>query len=243
MNIIIPIAGKDERFEQTFHTTKPLVPVQGRPLIQWCVELLPFAQSSITFIVLAEEDKKYQIRKHLQEIFPEARVALIPRLTAGAACTVLSQKERINSDEELFIFLADIYFQTDFSRLEAKYSSDIKGIIPTFFSNQQKYSYALLGDDGKTVAKVAEKEVISSNASAGCYYFRQGRDFVWAAESMIKKNLRVNNLFYICPVYNQLIERGDTIGILPVEFLAGLGSPKEVKLFQQKMPHEKPMVR
>jgi hypothetical protein len=40
---------------------------------------------------------------------------------------------------------------------------------------------------------------------------KKGSDFVKYAEQMIQKNIRVNNEFYVCPVFNEAIEDGRKI--------------------------------
>ena len=78
---------------------------------------------------------------------------------------------------------------------------------------------------------MAEKKPISDNATVGIYYWRRGKDFVKYAKQMIKKNIRTNNEFYICPVYNELIEGGSIIYPYPVVEMRGLGTPEELERF------------
>ena len=54
--------------------------------------------------------------------------------------------------------------------------------------------------------EVAEKNPISDNATVGVYFWSKGSDYVKYAEQMIEKDIRVNNEFYVCPVFNQAIE-------------------------------------
>ena len=56
--------------------------------------------------------------------------------------------------------------------------------------------------------EVAEKNPISNIATCGIYWYRRGSDFVKYAEQMIEKDIRVNNEFYIAPIYNELMEDG-----------------------------------
>ena len=49
------------------------------------------------------------------------------------------------------------------------------------------------------------------------YYWKHGEDFVKYAEQMIKKNVRVNNEFYVCPVYNEAIKDKKIIKIKNIE--------------------------
>lgn len=235
MQIVIPLAGKDPQFSQ-FSAPKPLIPVEGKPLIKRCTDSLsyPFDREDyrLIFVVLQEHDTHFNIGSRLKEIYGDEAIIVPIQPTEGAACSVLEAKEYINNDEPLAIYLADILFEGSLEEAIEHADPSIHGFIPTFKSSQGKYSYAV-ADEEHRVSRVAEKEVISDNASAGFYYFRHGRDFVWGAEEMIRKDLRVNGWFYICPVYNQLIQRGDKVKIIPTVFRFGLGSPEEIEAFRR----------
>ena len=101
-----------------------------------------------------------------------------------------------------------------------------------FFANETKWSYAKIQNN--KIVEVAEKVVISNNASTGIYGWSKGSDYVKYAEQMIKKDIRVNNEFYICPVYNEAIQ--DHRRILPifVEKMHGLGTPEDLELYLNK---------
>jgi hypothetical protein len=43
-------------------------------------------------------------------------------------------------------------------------------------------------------------------ATVGVHYWKKGMYYVKYAEQMIKKNIRVNNEFYVCPVFNEAIQ-------------------------------------
>lgn len=233
MKIIIPLAGKDPRFVET---PKPLIDIEGKPLIKRCTDSIEslFREAEVLFLILAEDEARHKLAMKLKEFYPGSDVLFIHEPTEGAACTVLLAKEYINNDDELIIYLADIFFDAPLEEaMQRARERNESGIIPCFPSSNPKYSYAIVGDD-EYATKVAEKEVISENASSGFYYFLKGKDFVWAAEEMIRKDLRVNGWFYICPVYQQLIERGDNVRVLTSTFRFGLGSPEEIELFRKE---------
>ena len=71
-------------------------------------------------------------------------------------------------------------------------------------ADDPKWTFAGLDPSG-LVTGVAEKRVISDEATVGIYYFRRGADFVRAAEEMIAADERINGEFYVAPVYNRLI--------------------------------------
>ena len=48
---------------------------------------------------------------------------------------------------------------------------------------------------------------------------------------MIDNNIRVNNEFYVCPVFNQAIHDGRTIKTFNIEKMWGLGTPEDLEYF------------
>jgi dTDP-glucose pyrophosphorylase len=109
-------------------------------------------------------------------------------------------------------------------------ASDLDGNILTFKSTHPKWSYAKLDQLGY-VTEVAEKRPISDVATVGIYYWRRGSDYVKYAEQMIVKNIRVNNEFYVCPVFNEAIADGKRIRTFNIEKMWGLGTPEDLEHF------------
>jgi hypothetical protein len=113
---------------------------------------------------------------------------------------------------------------------------NLDGLIMTMNADDPKWSYVKLDDLGYA-SYVAEKNVISSEATVGIYNFKKGCDFVNAAEKMILDDIRSNNEFYVAPVYNNLIKDSLKIGIFNVgtegNGMHGLGTPKDLDLFLQ----------
>jgi glycerophosphoryl diester phosphodiesterase/dTDP-glucose pyrophosphorylase len=246
MITVVPLAGKDEGFEK-LGLLKPLLEICGKPLIRHCTEKFEgkiiSGGSKLIFIILDEHDRKFSLKSRLLALYgPDTVVKVLAGMTEGAAQTVLQVKELINSDEDLLIYLADIYFDADVaSGISECKKKGCGGLIPCFPSLNPKYSYIVENPDG-TVAKVAEKQVISQSASAGFYYFAKGKYFVEAAEETIRRNLRTNGLFYVCPVYNMMIEHGVRVMKQDANFKFGLGYAGEIGAFRrskEKVPNYK----
>ena len=68
----------------------------------------------------------------------------------------------------------------------------------------------------KVMLQRLRKKVISKNATVGVYYWKHGSDYE-SAEEMIKKNVRVNNEFYVCPVYNEFLSKNKKVKIHNVD--------------------------
>jgi hypothetical protein len=48
---------------------------------------------------------------------------------------------------------------------------------------------------------------------------------------MISKNIRVNNEFYVCPVFNEAIQQGKKITTKNCHRMWGLGTPHDLNYF------------
>ena len=231
MNVLIPMAGNGSRFSQSGYTfPKPLIEVHGKPMIQIVVECMNI-EANYIFIVQKEHREKYNLDSLLNLISPNCKIIQTDGVTEGAACTALLAKEFINLEEPLVISNSDHYIDWDSEGFFEKMNKEnLDGGILTFQATHPKWSYSKLNEDG-FIVEVAEKKPISTNATAGIYYWKSGKNFVNCAEDMISKNIRVNNEFYICPVYNQAIKNGDKIKTFDVKQMWGLGTPEDLRYF------------
>ena len=57
------------------------------------------------------------------------------------------------------------------------------------------------------------------------------REWPKFAETMIKRNIRYKNEFYVCPVYNQAIEEKKKILKEEIDKMWGLGTPEDLEYF------------
>jgi len=239
MNILIPMAGRGSRFAQESHLNpeylkpKPTITIGRHMMIQWALSSLPIKEEdTLIFIVLQEHIENSHIDEVLKYVYGDKTIIVpVAKVTEGAACTALLAKKFIDNEVPLLITDSDHFIDGDiiFKEVE-KYKGKIDGMIPVFYANNPKWSYAKTDENG-IVTETAEKVQISRNANIGAYYFSKGRDFVWAAEEMIEENDRTNNEFYIAPVYNYLIRRGKAIRLCRPKFVHGLGTPKDVDKF------------
>jgi len=231
MNVLIPMAGAGSRFEQAGYTfPKPLIDVNGKPMIQRVVDNLNIDARHI-FIVQKSHYEKYALKHMLNLIAPNCEIVQVEGMTEGAACTTLLAKEFIDNDEPLVLANSDQYVEWDSNQfMYSAMADDIDGSILTFEATHPKWSYARLNDDG-FVVEVAEKKPISKHATVGVYFWRRGSDYVRSAESMINKNIRVNNEFYVCPVYNEALLDGARVKTFHIDKMWGLGTPEDLDVF------------
>lgn len=231
LNVLIPMAGAGSRFEQAGYTfPKPLIEVKGKPMIQVVVENLNLDANYI-YVVQKSHREKYNLDTLLNLITPGCKIVETEGLTEGAACTALLAKEYINNDNPLFFANSDQFVEWDSNEFMYKMQeTNTDGGIVTFTATHPKWSFAKVDDNG-LVTEVAEKNPISDIATVGYYYWKNGSDFVKYAEQMIDKNVRVNNEFYVCPVFNQAIEDCKQIRTFNTAGMWGLGTPEDLNYF------------
>ncbi len=231
MNVLIPMAGAGSRFANAGYTfPKPLIEVDGKPMIQVVVENLNI-EANYIFIVQKDHYEKYSLQYLLNLIAPNCTIVQVDGLTEGAACTTLLAKEYINNDYPLLMANSDQFVEWSSNECLYAFNADgVDGGILTFKSTHPKWSYAKIGEDG-FVSEVAEKKPISDNATVGIYFWTKGSDYVKYAEQMIEKNIRVNNEFYVCPVYNEAIQDGKKIRIKDIKKMWGIGTPEDLNYF------------
>lgn len=231
MNVLIPLAGAGSRFsEKGYVFPKPLVEVKGKPMIEVVVNNLN-VDANYIFIVQKQHVEQYNIDKMLKLIKNNSEVIEIDGLTEGAACTTLLAKEFINSHNPLLICNSDQFINWNPREMMYNFTSkDFDGGILTFKATHPKWSYAKV-NDANIVTEVAEKKPISDNATVGVYFWKHGSDYVKYAEQMIEQNKRVNNEFYVCPVYNEAIADNKRITIVEIEKMWGIGTPEDLEYF------------
>jgi HAD superfamily hydrolase (TIGR01509 family) len=231
LNVLIPMAGAGSRFEKAGYTfPKPLIDVNGKPMIQIVVDNLNM-EGNFIFIVQKSHREKYNLDTLLNLVSPNCKIVEVDGVTEGAACTTLLAKEFIDNDNPLVIANSDQFVEWDSNEFMYKMNeTDCDAGIVTFTSTHPKWSFVKLNDVG-LVTEVAEKNPISDMATVGIYYWKRGSDYVKYAEEMIEKNIRVNNEFYVCPVFNQAILSQSEIRIFNANKMWGLGTPEDLTVF------------
>lgn len=235
IHIVIPMAGRGSRFVKAgYEMPKPLIEVHGHSMIEYVIEnIRPKEEYRFLFLCLSEHLQKFGLESKLRSIEPDCIVVPVDHVTEGAACTVLLAEQYINNQDPLMIANSDQYVDIDINEYLAK-MEDKDGLIMTMKSNDPKWSFIAMDEQGY-ITTVREKEVISDEATVGIYNYKHGSDFVFYAHQMIDKNIRVNNEFYVAPVYNEMIADGKLFVYYNVgredDGMYGLGIPEDLEKF------------
>jgi len=189
INILIPLAGKQQYFNDTeYPYPKPLIEIKAKSIIEHVITNFQNINDEKQFIftVNKEECKKNHIDNILNILTNnKCKIIKVKGETMGAACSSLLAVEYINNKTPLIIANADQLFDTDLNDI-INFFSNFDGGVITFDSIHPRWSYVCV-DERNFITEASEKRPLSRNAVAGFYYFKEGKDFVNSAMAMIKK--------------------------------------------------------
>ena len=239
LHIVMPMAGEGSRFlKEGWTTPKPLIELNGQPLFKHAISSVTDKdiQMKYSFIVRQEHIDKYQIDKGIRSFLPEANLFSVVKTTRGAVETCLIAENAIADDDAVIVMDCDLEFRSK------KFMEIIKqilnkpieeatgGALVSFESNEPRYSYAALGEDG-FVARTAEKEVISNHALCGAYFFASGRRFKQIAHLLLAEPAFTKPEYYVSLLFNYLLKDGEKVWLAPMEEYYSYGTPEELKRY------------
>jgi len=237
VNIVIPMAGGDELFQRHgYPYAKSVIEIDGRPLIEHAFDRLRIVKDAkFVFVIRKEDELRFYLRDMLRLLDPEAVVIRAEGPTAGAACTAMLAVEHIAESEELLIANGDQILGFDLNEaLRSFRDRDLDGGTVVFDSVHPRWSFVKTDGDGMVI-EAAEKRPISRHATAGVYYFKEGRYFLDAAKSMMRKSASVNDAYFVCPCFNEMIlaqRRVSTYEIDRADYIS-LATPQAIEEYEQ----------
>ena len=240
---IIPMAGEGSRFvNQGYKIPKPLIPVNGVPMVVRAAKCLPDADLWI-FICRENHILDSEIKKILNQYFFSPKVISVDFLTLGQASTCLLAKKYLKPDDIITIGSCDCkmdYNKTNFNK--KLYSSD--ALVWTFRNNEsvvnnpEMYGWIKLDKIGQ-ISGVSCKVPISDkpikdHAITGSFSFRKADYFLEYCEKTISKNRRVNNEFYLDIVLDECVIGGLNVQTFEVDEYNSWGTPVDLETYLKK---------
>lgn len=169
--------------------------------------------SKYIFVVPAQSRKSCILYDTAHAIGNQA-VLLRVNDTQGTACTGLWAISHINNDDELLI-LSDLPPNIDADLiLQDFHMRDLSaGIVFSSPLSQNNASVEIFSDDNC----IESEKMRDNEALAGFFWFARGRDFVNAAQSIIRKNSRIRGFLDLASIYSVLLKQKISIGNYPVD--------------------------
>ena len=239
LHIIMPMAGEGSRFlKEGWTTPKPLIELHGLPLFKRAIGSVSIdgIPMKYSFIVRQEHIDKYQIDEQIKAILPQANIFSVLKTTRGAVETCLMAESVIADEDGVIVMDCDLEFRSKrfLEILKGILSQSMEqsegGALVSFESNEPRYSYAALGENGY-VTRTAEKEVISNHALCGAYFFSSGKRFKQIAHQLLDEPEFKKPEYYVSLLYNYLLADGEKVQLATMEEYYSYGTPEELKRY------------
>lgn len=243
MDIIIPMAGKSERFfKAEFNRPKFLLPLGHKMMIERVVETFDPGKDFFHFIVNREDHRVYRLDNLLKKITARSKVYSIPRHDQGPLGSLLAIKNEIPPDREIIVNYCDFLVQWNYGRFLKQVRSQhldgaltsFKGFHPASMGNVY-YAYIRTEKNG-TFKELREKQPFTANrseehASTGTYYFKNWGVLVNFAGKVIEQKPAINEEYYPSLVYNLMQKAGLKSKVFEVEKFICLGTPADYQQY------------
>ncbi|WP_425102287.1 hypothetical protein [Tropicibacter sp. S64] len=221
MRVIVPLAGPD--FIRDGGALKAQIDLGGQPLLRRVLTSRPWAGAvkpeDHSFVLIDAPETRAFAAGALAEWYPGASVTFLSRYTRGAALSALAgMATGAEMAAPIVVDLADILYDSTLDPAAVFAANPgCGGIALTFKADNPAYSYLRLDAFG-AFAEAAEKRVISDNASAGTYMFRDLPTYLRALAHGLEnaESQTFRDLFFVCPLFNGVKDQGKGVLLEPV---------------------------
>ena len=239
MNVLILAAGKGQRFQDKGYPAKPLIEVDGRPMWEFVlnntINQLPHNWPVTTYVATKSE---YNIKSD------EHNIINLKGQQFGALYSALMCMKYMDKSKSLLILNCDqlIDYDTNMLKhwLENKlFDNGVDGFLFQFDEPllEPKWGRTVFHDGSDLIAQIVEKTPVTQHAHTGHYYFQNTAEFERYGWRTIGKGVKVNNEYFLSPVYNEMIADGKKIRAFWVNEFIPLGVPAELEGFLKSAPN------
>jgi|TARA_R100000458_G_C8269893_1_gene244620 NDP-sugar pyrophosphorylase family protein len=236
---LITLAGDGTRFaNEGYKLPKPLIPVNGLPMIFRAVDSLPKADKYV-FVCKKEHVENYNLDSVLSRAYPNVEIISIDKTTEGQACTaeIGIAGSSITEDDEILISSCDYGLKWD-KDLYNKIDSDI--IVwstihnKAFSDDPNSYSWLDVDKDNNLLKTHVKQKVFddsfNNHAIVGTFYFKKAKYFLDGLKQIYTNNITSNGEYYIDNIFNSITNLN--IKIFDVEEYYCWGTPKDLKNYE-----------
>ncbi len=239
--IVIPMSGFGERFRRAGYTLpKPLIPVDGKPIIAHVIDMFPDADD---FIFICNQDHlatpEYRMAETLRRHCPKGRIVGIGPHKLGPTNAVLQAAAQIDEDRPVIINYCDFTCYWDYAEfLSFLEETQCDGAIPAYrgFHPHSVGStfYAYVKETGLWMDDIREKQPwtrdpMNEYASSGTYYFKSGSLCLSALRAQMALDLSVGGEYYVSLAYKVLQEAGARTAVYELQHFMQWGTPADLE--------------
>lgn len=240
MQVVIPMSGYGERFRRAgFSLPKPLIEVDGKPIIAHVVDLFPSAER-LLFICNREhlDEPGYRLAETLAKTAPEAEILAIAPHSRGPVHAVLQAAGQLDAAMPTIVNYCDFACLWDFGAFRRFLETTpldgaivcYRGFHPHMLGST---NYAYVRERDGWIRDIQEKQPFTATpmrefASSGTYYFSSGALALQACRRAVDEDLALNGEYYVSLAYKPLLADGRRIAVYEIQHFMQWGTPKDL---------------
>lgn len=239
--LLLPMAGLGSRFvSEGYELPKPLIPVQGEPMVLQAVNDLPHLSHHV-FVLRHDLPQLDTVMARIQLTYPHAECVILEKLTDGQARSCMLAKHACSMKAPLVIGACDngvVYDEEKYQALLDDPDVDVIvwGVRAHPYAQAKPAMYGWIAADEKNrITKISTKIPLNNPARdpivIGTFTFKKAEDFFAAADSLIARARTINGEYYVDESVNDAIAQGKRCVLFEVEAYLGWGTPNELKTF------------
>ncbi len=245
------MSGTGSRFvDKGYKEIKPLVPVFGKPIIEFIIEKFSFADHFI-FICRDEHlsNKDLNLKNYLNSLAPNTTILGVENHKLGPVYSLLKIEKYIDHNEELIVNYCDFDWRWDYDKFQEWLSKEKPEAALCVYSGFQPHyinpaTYAYTRNNQHNVLEIREKQSFTryreeENAASGTFYFSSGKLLLKACKWLINRGEDINGEYYVSLLFNYFPSmRMRTLTYLIDHFMQW-GTPQDLEeflFFAKKVP-------
>ena len=220
------MAGKGTRYKQQgFTTSKPLIPVNGIPMIIHAIDSYPKADKWV-FVIRKEHLFETELISTIQSVTKNVEF-IVDENPVGQLNSLLVAKPFFENETEIFVGACDLAIVTH----NMTFDHDITALT---FTQQEcltrnPYSWGWLQINP---LKMSCKVPLSDNpyndhALTGCFTFKDGKTLLKMAEQLMKDDIKVKGEFYVDSLITIAEKYNYTVNENLVNYYISWGTPED----------------
>jgi glucose-1-phosphate thymidylyltransferase len=226
MKIVLPMAGFGSRLRPlTWSRPKPLIPLAGRPMIDYVLDMFVDIPSvdEVIFIIGYLGD---QIEAYIDQSYPKMKTRYVVQdEMIGQSHAIWLAREGLQGP--MIMAFVDTLIESDFSGLPSEQAEAVAWVrrVP----DPRRFGVAEVGSDG-WVRQLIEKPKDTSNdlAVIGFYYFQSSEALLDAIEEQMARDIQLKGEYFLVDAINIMLERGLRMRVEPIKIWHDSGTPEAV---------------
>jgi len=244
VQIVVPMSGFGERFRRAgYHVPKPLIEIDGKPIIAHVVEMFP-GESDFIFICNQDhlDHPGYRMEGILRGLCPTGRIVGIAPHKFGPVHAVLQVERMIDRERPVLVNYCDFTCYWDWRRFrEFVAATACAGAIPAYKgfhpNSLGSTNYAYLREKGGWALDIQEKQPYTDDrmqeyASSGSYYFASGKIMSDAFHTAVGSGWQVGGEYYVSLAYKHLLALKLPVAVYPLQHFMQWGTPEDLSEYK-----------